>query len=100
MKHLDHLEDVGRGIAVAFVATVYGVGLANLVLLPIAAKILALGRKSVELHELILAGVLSIAAGTNPRLMQLQLGAYRSGSQNDEANRPAVLKPERVAQIG
>ena len=46
MKHLDHLEEVGRGIAVAFVATVYGVALANIVLLPVAAKILARGRKS------------------------------------------------------
>jgi chemotaxis protein MotA len=100
MKHLDHLEEVGRGIAVAFVATVYGVALANILLLPIAAKIQARGRRSVELRELILAGVLAIAAGTNPRLIQLQLDAYRSGRRVQEETRPDTPKPEKVAQIG
>jgi chemotaxis protein MotA len=97
MKHLDHLEEVGRGIAVAFVATVYGVGLANLLLLPIASKIQAHGRRIVELRELTLAGVLAIAAGTNPRLIQLQLDAYGGGPRVEES----VPAPhQKVAQIG
>jgi chemotaxis protein MotA len=100
MKHLDHLEEVGRGIAVAFVATVYGVALANILLLPIAAKVQAQGRKLVERRELILAGVLAIAAGTNPRLIQLQLDAYRSGPRPEEETGPAAIQVEKVAQIG
>lgn len=100
MKHLDRLEEVGRGIAVAFVATVYGVALANILLLPIAAKILARGRKSVELRELILVGVLAIAAGTNPRLIQLQLDAYLSGGRPGEDVKPDGAESGKVAQIG
>jgi chemotaxis protein MotA len=100
MKHLDRLEEVGRGIAVAFVATVYGVALANILLLPISAKIQARGRKSAELRELVLTGVLAIAAGTNPRLIQLQLDAYRSGRRVEEELRPSEVKSEKVAQIG
>jgi chemotaxis protein MotA len=97
MKHLDHLEEVGRGIAVAFVATVYGVALANILLLPIAAKILARGRKSLELREMILVGVLAVAAGTNPRLIQLQLDAYVTGRQEEAS---AGASAAKVAQIG
>ncbi len=100
MKHLDHLEEVGRGIAVAFVATVYGVALANILLLPVAAKILARGDKSVELRELILAGVLAIAAGTNPRLIQLQLDAYLSSGRTAEVLKTDGEAPEKVTQIG
>jgi chemotaxis protein MotA len=100
MKHLDHLEEVGRGIAVAFVATIYGVALANILLLPIAAKIQARGKRSLERRELILTGVLAIAAGTNPRLIQLQLDAYRSGYRPDEETGAGAVKPEKVAQIG
>ena len=99
MKHLDRLEEVGRGIAVAFVATVYGVALANIVFLPIAAKIQTRGRQSVEVRELLLTGVLAIAAGTNPRLIQLQLDAYRVRPRPEEAS-PGVVKSEKVAQIG
>ena len=97
MKHLDHLEEVGRGIAVAFVATVYGVGLANILLLPIASKIQAQGRRIAELRELTLAGVLAIAAGTNPRLIQLQLDAYRGGPPQQQST-PSPR--QKVAQIG
>jgi chemotaxis protein MotA len=98
MKHLDHLEEVGRGIAVAFVATVYGVALANILLLPIAAKIHARGRRSVELRELIITGMLAITAGTNPRMIQLQLDAYRSSPRPE--TRPGAVQAGKVAQVG
>jgi chemotaxis protein MotA len=100
MKHLDHLEEVGRGIAVAFVATVYGVALANILLLPVAAKILARGKKRVELRELTLAGVLAIAAGTNPRLIQLQLDAYLAGGRPQDDRKPDAAEAVKVTQIG
>lgn len=100
MKHLDHLEEVGRGIAVAFVATVYGVALANILLLPVAAKILARGRKSIELREMILVGILAVAAGTNPRMIQMQLDAFVSGARPEEDPGTNGVESENVAQIG
>ncbi len=100
MKHLDRLEEVGRGIAVAFVATIYGVALANILLLPIAAKIQARGRRSIELRELVLAGLLAIAAGTNPRMIELQLEAYHLGPRTPKRRRLPARTPGKVAQIG
>ncbi|MCZ2157656.1 MAG: flagellar motor protein, partial [Bryobacterales bacterium] len=57
MKQLDNLEEVGHGIAVAFVATIYGVGLANLLLLPAASKLRARAEELVQHRELVLEGV-------------------------------------------
>lgn len=76
MKHLEDMERVGHGIATAFVATVYGVGLANLVLLPAGAKLKARLEQSLEDMELILEGVIGIAEGMNPKLLESKLGAF------------------------
>jgi chemotaxis protein MotA len=100
MKHLAHLEEVGRGIAVAFVATVYGVSLANIFLLPVASKVQARGMKTAEMRELVLAGVLAIAAGTNPRLIQLQLDAYRTRVGSEDKQDVVSGQKGEVAQIG
>jgi len=75
MKHLDHMEQVGVGVAAAFVATIYGVLLANLVLLPIATKIRAQAEYRARVCGLMREGVLSIAAGLNPALIRLKLEA-------------------------
>jgi len=77
MKNLANIEEVGHGIAVAFVATVYGVGLANILLLPAAAKIKARIEKDTELKELKLEGVIAIVEGLNPKLIRSKLDAYR-----------------------
>ena len=76
MKHLENIEEVGKGIAVAFVATIYGVGLANLLLLPAAAKIKANTQAQLRISELILEGVIGIAEGLNPKLIVGRLEAY------------------------
>jgi chemotaxis protein MotA len=76
MKHLDDMERVGHGIAVAFVATVYGVALANLVLLPAGAKMKARLEQGLEDKELLLEGVLGIAEGLNPKLLESKLSAF------------------------
>ena len=76
MKHLDHIDQVGRGIAVAFVATVYGIGIANLGFLPAANKLKARAARDVLLRELALEGVISIAEGLNPKLIRIKLEAY------------------------
>lgn len=76
MKHLDDIERVGHGIAVAFVATVYGVGLANLVLLPMGNKLKARLERSAHFKELIVEGVIGIAEGMNPKLIEIKLEAF------------------------
>jgi len=76
MQHLDNIGEVGKGIAVAFVATIYGVGLANLLLLPIAGKLRI--RQSEELlhQEIMLEGVVSILEGMNPRMLETKLASF------------------------
>jgi chemotaxis protein MotA len=76
MKHLDNIKDVGHGIAVAFVATVYGVGSANLLFLPVAGKIRARLHEDVRAKELMLDGVVGIVEGLNPKLIRQKLEAY------------------------
>lgn len=79
MKQLDDIGQVGRGVAVAFVATIYGVGLANLLLLPAAARIRTLARQDSLGCELIQEGVLAIAKGLNPHLVRMRLENYLDG---------------------
>ncbi|HYM09673.1 MAG TPA: flagellar motor protein [Bryobacterales bacterium] len=76
MKHLENIEEVGRGIAVAFVATIYGVALANVLLLPAAAKMKAKAHAQMRIAELTLEGVIGIAEGLNPKLILGKLEAY------------------------
>jgi len=76
MKHLANLDEVGRGIAVAFVATVYGVASANILFLPAGAKIRSRMHAAVQVRELMLEGVLGIAEGLNPKLIRVKLEAY------------------------
>jgi chemotaxis protein MotA len=76
MKHLDDIKEVGHGIAVAFVATVYGVGAANIFFLPAASKLRARGAQAVMLKELMLEGVIGIVEGLNPKLIRLKLEAF------------------------
>jgi chemotaxis protein MotA len=87
MKNLANIEEVGHGIAVAFVATVYGVGLANIVLLPAATKIKARVESEVALKELKLEGVVAIVEGMNPKLLRAKLEAYqhKTGTANKSA---------------
>ncbi len=84
MKHLEDIEAVGHGIAVAFVATVYGVGLANLFLLPTASKLKLRLQQSLQMKELMLEGVLSIAEGLNPKLIQSKLDAFQQKDAAEE----------------
>ncbi|HVP00618.1 MAG TPA: flagellar motor protein [Bryobacteraceae bacterium] len=92
MKNLANIDEVGHGIAVSFVATLYGVGLANLFLLPAAAKIKARMRDETHRKEMILEGVAGIVEGLNPKLIRSKLESYlphpHSGI-NKKAERPA-----------
>ncbi|MBL8231043.1 MAG: flagellar motor protein [Bryobacterales bacterium] len=76
MKNLANIDEVGHGIAVAFVATVYGVGIANLFFLPAAGKIKARASEEVRMKEMMLEGVAAIVEGLNPKLIRSKLEAY------------------------
>lgn len=89
MQHLDNITEVGRGIAVAFVATIYGVGIANLFFLPIAGKMRIRLREDVKRCEMMLEGVISILEGMNPRMLEVKLTGF--------LDRPAQPTRERAA---
>jgi chemotaxis protein MotA len=76
MKNLADIDEVGRGIAVAFVATIYGVAAANIIFLPAAGKLKARGKEAIQVRELMLEGVLAIANGVNQKLIRLKLEGY------------------------
>ncbi len=67
---------LGHGIAVAFVATFYGVGLANVLLLPINMKLMAIATEERQVREMILEGIISIQAGDNPRIVKEKLQGF------------------------
>jgi len=67
---------LGHGIAVAFVATFYGVGLANVLLLPINMKLTAIAKEERQVREMILEGIISIQAGDNPRIVKEKLQGF------------------------
>ena len=76
MQHLQDINEVGKGIAVAFVATIYGVGSANLLFLPWAGKLRIRIRERQVIQEMTLEAVLSIIEGVNPRALEMQLRRY------------------------
>ena len=94
MKHLADIEEVGRGIAVAFVATIYGVAVSNILFLPAAGKLKARGKETIQIRELMLEGVLAIANGVNQKLIRLKLEGYlghkASAKKKGEAAAEAV----------
>jgi chemotaxis protein MotA len=76
MENLSDPNLLGNGIAVAFVATVYGVGLANLVFLPVANKLKTIIGEHVVLQEILVDGFVAIAQGEHPRLIESRLNGY------------------------
>jgi chemotaxis protein MotA len=92
MKHLENIDEVGKGIAVAFVATVYGVASANLFFLPAATKLKAGAHREIQLKELFLEGVSGILEGMNPKLIRTKLEAFAP-----EGGKKAKAKSEKGA---
>jgi chemotaxis protein MotA len=86
MQHLDKIDEVGRGIAVAFVATIYGVGLANLFFLPVAGKLRIRIREEQIIREMTLEGVISILEGMNPRMLETTLQGFLTQSRDPETH--------------
>ena len=89
MQHLDNIQEVGRGIAVAFVATIYGVGIANLFFLPMAGKMRLRVREDYLRREMMLEGVVSILEGLNPRMLEVKLTGFLDQVKRKQQERAA-----------
>jgi chemotaxis protein MotA len=76
MENLSDPSKLGEGIAVAFVATIYGVGSANLIFLPMAKKLLGHVARLVAAREMFVDGLVGIANGDNPRIIENRLKGY------------------------
>jgi chemotaxis protein MotA len=85
MENLSDPSKLGSGIAVAFVATVYGVSLANIVYLPFSGKLKMKARSQMLAKEIMLVGVISILEGENPRLIEDKLKSFLSQKEQEEA---------------
>jgi len=89
MQHLDNIQEVGRGIAVAFVATIYGVGIANLFFLPFAGKMRLRIHDEHQRREMMLEGIISILEGMNPRMLEVKLAGFLNESSQEKQERAA-----------
>ena len=76
MQNLADPSKLGHGIAAAFVATIYGIGLANLFFLPAASKLKGTIQGQSEAREMVIEGMISIAQGENPRAIESKLQGY------------------------
>ena len=76
MQNLTDPSKLGTGIAAAFTATVYGIGLANLFLLPIAAKLRTAALAQSRVREMVIEGMIALAQGENPRSIDTRLQSY------------------------
>ncbi|HEX5755777.1 MAG TPA: flagellar motor protein [Arenimonas sp.] len=76
MQNLNDPSKLGPGIAAAFTATIYGIGAANLFLLPIASKLKTVIGERVRSRELIIEGLIAIAQGENPRNIESKLAGF------------------------
>ena len=76
MENLSDPSKLGAGIAVAFVATIYGVGSANLIFLPVSKKLLGVIGTLVSMREMLVDGLVGIANGDNPRIIESRLKGY------------------------
>ena len=81
MSHLDDPSKLGEGIATAFVATVYGVGFANLFLLPVSAKLKFLVKRRVRRLEMITEGMIGIAIIESPLQLEMRLRSFLEHSE-------------------
>ena len=76
MTNLEDPESLGRGIATAFVATIYGVALANLLFFPIANKLRSIIRERTRYEDMMIDGIIAIAEGENPKSIELRLRGF------------------------
>ncbi len=83
MENLANPSALGSGIAVAFVATVYGVGMANLLFLPMGSKIKIKAKDLIAGKLLVVEGLMSVAQGENPRMIEEKLSGFLPSSETN-----------------
>lgn len=102
LQNLANPETLGPAISGAFIATLYGVGAANMVFLPVANRLQAMSQQEVELRTLTLEGILGIQAGDNPRVVDDKLAAFippaeRTAEPSEDRRAAAPAEPELAA---
>jgi len=97
MSHLDDPSKLGEGIATAFVATVYGVGAANLFLLPVANKLKFLVKRRVRRLEMIVEGMIGIAILESPLQLEMKLRSFLEHSEGGEEGERGEEEPAPAA---
>jgi chemotaxis protein MotA len=97
MENLADPSKLGSGIAVAFVATVYGVSMANIVYLPIAGKLKVKAKAQMVGKEIMLVGVISILEGENPRLIEDKLKSFLNRKEQEEAEERGEERQQKAA---
>ncbi len=95
MQHLDNLGEIGRGIAVAFVSTFYGIGVANLLLFPLAGKLRIRFRERQIMREMMLEAVTALLEGLSASALRQRLEPYVRPSP---AQRPLLPVPELISR--
>src|SRR3546814_2907446 len=81
LKNLADPSKLGHGIAAAFIATIYGIGTANLFFLPMAAKLKSIINDQTRVREMLIEGLISISQGENPRNIENKLRGYMHRSE-------------------
>ena len=106
LENLDSPSSLGHSIAGAFIATLYGVGSANLIFLPISNKLKELSGEELAYREMLVSAILSIQAGDNPRLLREKLETYldptvrgAQASAPDGPAQPAASGEPEVATV-
>ncbi len=82
MENLADPSQLGQGIAVAFVATIYGVGSANLVYIPLSKKLMTYASEIILMRQMLIEGFVGLASGDNPRLIENQMRSFLPGQEN------------------
>ena len=100
MGNLNHIDKVGEGIASAFVATIYGVGSANLFFLPAGGKLRIRQRQEHIIKEMMLEGVVSILEGMNPRMLETKLLGFIDKEAEPEAAATGAGAPQAAMAGG
>jgi chemotaxis protein MotA len=76
MTNLEDPQSLGSGIATAFVATIYGVALANLLFFPVANKLRSIVKERTRYEDMMIDGIIAIAEGENPKSIELRLRGF------------------------
>jgi chemotaxis protein MotA len=98
LKQLDDPNSLARSIAVAFLATLWGLMTANLIYLPIGNKLKAKSEEEVHFRELQMQGIVSIQAGENPQIVREKLTAFLPPVKEKAAKEPEAGAPNAAAQ--